>query len=105
MTFRKRRTVKRAALGLLLLTLFACETARPRPARAVDTGVIVISAIAGYVAFIVGGTWLVFTRKHRHQQPFMPHAELSEHDRRMPGGIRFGPDCRSPDGTVPTLCW
>ena len=105
MTFRHRRTAKKARLFLLLLAFLAFGTVRPRPARAVDTAVIVISSIAAYVVFIVGGTWLVYTRKHTSQQPLMPEADLLDADRRESGTMRLAPHCRTADGTMALLCW
>jgi hypothetical protein len=103
MGFLERRTGRKAVVSLLLLALLAYETARPRPARAVDTAVIVVSAIAGYVAFILAGTWLVYTRKQPKQRAFLPEKPLPEKDERE--RLHLGPECRTADGTMPVLCW
>lgn len=105
MTFRWQRTGRKAALGFLLLALLAFETARPRPARAVETAVIVVSAIAGYVAFVLAGTWLVYTREQPTQRALLPEKPLLARDGASPPGFRLGPECRTGDGTMPVLCW
>lgn len=105
MTFRWQRSGRKTAVGLLLFALLAFETARPRPARAADTAVIVVSAIAGYVAFILAGTWLVYSRKVPRQSALLPQEPLPARGEVSPLGYRLGPQCRTHDGATPVLCW
>lgn len=86
------------ALAMVLATGAVC----PRPARAVDTAVLVISSIAGYVAFVVLGAWLVF--REAPSSALLP-ADGTPGEPASGGGLRPGHRCPAPDGGIPVVCW
>ena len=99
------RKATKVALLVVLATILGTGTLRPQPARAANTAVIVVSSIAAYVVFVVGATWLIYTRRQQPLQGFLPQetARLGEEDERA--GVRLAHECQPREGTMPLVCW
>jgi len=95
---RIRRTV---VLTVIIALLWV--GARPRPARAVETAVLVIGSIAAYVAFVVGGAMLL-----RPETPassgFVPMEQPLRDDRAEPG-VHFAYRCDQDSPDLKLVCW
>ncbi len=95
---RARRTVVLTVIIALL-----CVGTRPRPARAVETAVLVIGSIAAYVGFVVGGAILM-----RPEAPassgFVP-MEQPLRDARAEPGVHFAHRCNQDSPNLKLVCW
>ena len=100
-----RGKATKACLLVLLATVLATGSLRPQPARAVDTAVIVVSSIAAYVVFVVGATWLIYTRRQQPLQGFVPQEPARFGDKNERPGLRLAPECQPRDGTMPIAGW
>ncbi len=86
-----------------IATTFAVTVSNPIPAKAIDTGQILIYTSAGVGAAVV--LVLVATYMTRDEgQIFLtdPPPDPTEQD---DSRIHFGMECRNPDGTISLLCW
>ena len=93
--------VRRTIALTLVLTMLCIGIARPRPARAVDTAVLVIGSIAAYTAFVVVGTLLTrrYTATSEELMDPLPRAEHLE------PGLHFAPHCGQNSPDLKLVCW
>src|SRR5262245_20963644 len=98
-------TLKRFVAILAILLTLSIGTLSPRPAKAVDTAVIVISSIAAYVVFVFVGAYIVYGRNPSPLE-LMPGPVGADHpEDGRPDGVRFGYGCRQADGNLTLACW
>jgi hypothetical protein len=95
---------KRLVAILVGLALVGVGFVRPTPARADDTAVIVVGAIAAYAIFVAIGAWVIYGRQSSSEwSDKPPDLRDAAADR---GGVRFGSRCPpTADGPLPVACW
>ena len=95
--------IRRTVALTLVAAVFSVGLVRPRPARAVDTAVLVIGSIAAYVAVVVAGTMLM-----RHNSPsswgLLPTDERLQRDPPQPG-VHLAHRCKQSSGNLNLVCW
>ncbi|HVO22671.1 MAG TPA: hypothetical protein VMW56_03480 [Candidatus Margulisiibacteriota bacterium] len=93
--------VRRIVALTVVFTLLCMGIVRPRPARAVDTAVLVLGSIAAYVAFVSVGTLLT----RRYTATSMELMEPPPRDDQQEPGVRFAPHCRQNSPNLKLICW
>lgn len=97
-------TLKRFVAIFAILTTLSIGTVSPKPARAIDTAVIVISSIAAYAAFVFIGAYIVYGRTPNPTLMPAP-TDLDDPQDARDGGVRPGYRCRQADGNLTLVCW
>jgi hypothetical protein len=96
----KLQCVRRTVALTVVLTLSCVGILRPRPARAVETAVLVVGSIAAYAAFVAVGTILM----RRNTSASWKLMEPPRDDRQEPG-VHFASHCRQNAPHLKLVCW
>jgi hypothetical protein len=98
-----RKRIRRTVVLTLIVALVGTGSFRPRPARALDTAILVIGSIAAYAAFVVAGT-IIYRRSTTSAWGLVPQERPPDRKRNAPR-IQFAPRCKPAAGGLTLACW
>jgi len=96
--------MKRVVILIAVMSLLMIGIVSPTPARADGTqiAILVVAAVAGYVAIVFIATTLV----HGSHPAWMEVAEKPPVDgKQPPAAMRSGPNCRQNSDDLTLACW
>ena len=96
----KLQRVRRTVALTVVFTMLCMGIVRPRPARAIDTAILVIGSIAAYVAFVAAGTMLM-----RRNSPASWELVDNPRDDQQEPGVHFASGCRQNSPNLKLVCW